>query len=71
MCVCVCVRERERERERERVCVLYALNLENMYMYRLCKQLEPVQARCSMYSLLLLLLLSSSNCIAMDHYKVL
>ena len=57
MCVfvraCVCVRVRACACVRARVCVcvcvrarmLYVLNLENMYFYRMCKRLGPVRVR--------------------------
>ena len=35
--------------------MLYALNLDNMYLQRTCKRLGPVRVRRSKYSLLLLL----------------
>ena len=37
--------------------MLYALNFDNMYLWRTCKRLGPVRVRRSKYSLLLLLLL--------------
>ena len=43
VCVCVCA------------FMLYALNFDNMYLYRMCKRLGPVRVRHSEYSLLLLL----------------
>ena len=62
MCVGVCVRARARACVCESVCVracvcafmLYALNFDNMYLYRTCKHLGPVRVRRSKYSLLLL-----------------
>ena len=59
-CVCVCVRACVRACVCESVCVracvlcmLYALNFDNMYLYRTCKRLRPVRVRRSKYSLLL------------------
>ena len=70
MCVCVCVRACVRACVCVCVCmhvsmcgwvggcvVLYALNFDNMYMYRMCKRLGPVRVRHSKYPLLLLLVL--------------
>ena len=37
--------------------MLYALNLDNMYLQITCKRLGPVRVRRSKYSLLLLLLI--------------
>ena len=39
--------------------VLYALNFDNIYMYRICKRLGPVRVRRSKYPLLLLMVFQS------------
>ena len=69
MCVCACVCVRVCVCACVRVCmhvsmcgcvggcvVLYALNFDNKYMYRICKRLGPVRVRHSKYPLLLLVL---------------
>ena len=48
-CMCVCV-------------VLYALNFDNMYMYRMCKHLGPERVRHLKYPLLLLVDRQDSQC---------
>ena len=71
VCVRVCVRERERECvcvcARVCVCVAFpacmrALNLENMYIWRICKRLGPVRVMLSKYPLLFRLLLFCCCC---------
>ena len=62
VCLCVCVFARACVCVFARACVceslcafmLYALNFDNMYLYRTCKRLGPVRVRRSKYSLLLL-----------------
>ena len=51
MCVCVCLCVCVRARACVRACVLYAVNLKNNDIQRICKRLGPVQVRRSKYPL--------------------
>ena len=61
-----------RARARVRVCVfvLHALNFPNMYIYRMCKHLGPVQGRRSKYSSFLLSVSLLAIPAAQDQQKI-